>query len=128
MALVVALFGLFVTTLGLAGVASPERLLVLVTRSQARLGLYGIAALRLLMGGALVLAAPPSRAPLYLMALGGLSLASGALTPLVGADRFDAILDWWRARSPWVVRVWSAFVSVFGVSLVWAVVPLGCTA
>jgi len=123
MTFVVAIFGLVVAGLGLAGIASPERLLALVTRSQADLGPYGLAGLRLLVGGALLLAAPPSRAPLYLTILGGISLVSGALTPFVGSRRFEAILDWWRARPAWAIRLWSAFVVVFGSSLVWAVLP-----
>ncbi|NNL65008.1 MAG: hypothetical protein HKP30_02070 [Myxococcales bacterium] len=124
MTLLVALFGIFIATLGVAGVVAPERLLALVTRTQAQLGIYFLAAFRLLMGGALVLAAPPSRAPLYLMVLGGLSLVSGALSPLFGTRGFERVLAWWRARPAWAVRAWSAFVCVFGLSLVWAVFPL----
>jgi hypothetical protein len=124
MTLLVALFGLFVAGLGIAGIVSPERLLATVTRAQARLGVYVLAALRLLIGGALILAAPPSRAPLYLTILGGLSLVSGALTPLVGQRGFEAVLNWWRARPAGAIRLWSAFVVLFGLSLVWAVFPL----
>jgi hypothetical protein len=124
MTLAVGLFGLFVASLGIAGAVSPERLLAEVTRSQARLGTHGLAALRLFIGGALLLAAPPSRAPVYLKALGGLSLISGTLTLLVGTRRLEAILDWWRARPAWAVRLWSAFVVLFGASMVWAVLPL----
>lgn len=123
MTLVVGLVGLLVAALGLAGVVSPGRLLGVVTAVQSRLGLHGIAGLRLLVGGVLLFAASSSRAPLYLTIVGGLSLVSGVLTPFVGARRFEAILDWWRARSPWTVRLWSLFVSVFGLSLVWAVLP-----
>lgn len=123
MTLAVAVFGLFVAALGLVGLFSPERLLAVVTDAQSRLGLYGIAGLRLLIGAALLLAAPMSRAPLYLTVLGGLSLVSAAVTPLVGARRLEAILDWWRARSRGAVRAWSGFVLCFGASLVWAALP-----
>jgi len=119
----VALFGVVVAGLGVAGLVSPERLLGVVTRAQARFGLYLLAGLRLVIGGALILAAPPSRAPLYLTTVGCLSLASGVLTPLVGVRRFEAVLDWWRARPPWFVRSWSVLAAVFGSSLVWAVFP-----
>jgi len=63
MTLVVALFGVFVAALGLAGVAAPAWLLDRVARAQARLGIYALAGIRLGFGGALLLAAPPSRAP-----------------------------------------------------------------
>jgi hypothetical protein len=124
MTLAVALFGLFVVTLGAVGIASPERLLALVTRAQSQLGLYFIAGVRLLVGVALLLAAPASRAPLYLQALGVVALISGAVTPFVGVSRFEAILDWWRQRGPGFVRPWSVLVLLFGASLVWAVFPL----
>lgn len=125
MTLVVALFGGFVAVLGAVGVASPERLLARVADAQERLGLYFLAGLRIFLGMALVLAAPPSRAPLYLTALGALSLVSGAITPFFGTRRLQAMLGWWRARPAWAVRCWSAFVLVFGLSLVWAVLPVG---
>jgi hypothetical protein len=124
MTLAVALFGVFVATLGGAGLLSPARLLALVTRAQSQLGLYFIAAFRLLVGAALILAAPPSRAPLYLQVLGGIAVVSGIITPFVGARRFEAVVDWWRARSAGAVRLWSAFVLLFGLSLIWAVLPL----
>lgn len=124
MAFVVGLFGLFVSALGIGGVLSPARLLALVTRVQSQQGLYFIAALRLLLGVALLLAAPGSRVPLYLQVLGAISVLSGAVTPFFGVRRFEAILDWWRRQGDGVVRLWSLFVLLFGASLVWAVLPL----
>lgn len=124
MKLAVALFGLFIAALGTAGVLSPRRLLGLVTRVQSQLGLYFMAGLRLLMGAALLLSASASRAPLYLQVLGVLALLSGIGTPFFGVRRFEAMLGWWRARPTWVVRLWSLFVVAFGLSLVWAVLPV----
>jgi hypothetical protein len=128
MHLAVALFGLFVAALGLAGVLSPRRLLALVTHAVTRLGIYFLAAFRLVAGTVLLVAAASSRAPLYLQILGWLSLVAGAITPFVGVRRVDALLDWWRRRPAWIVRLWSCFVVLFGVSLVWAVLPVQRTA
>lgn len=125
MTLAVALFGCFIAALGFAGILSPERLLAAVTRAQSQLGLHLIAGIRLLLGVALLFAAPSSRAPLYLQIVGGLSILSGAVTPFVGVARFEAILGWWRERTPSAVRLWSAFVVVFGLSLVWSVLAFG---
>lgn len=124
MTLAVALFGLFVSALGIGGLLSPRRLLALVSRAQLQLGIYFIAGIRLLLGVALLLAAPSSRAVPYLQVLGGLAVASGMITPFFGVRRFNAVLAWWRKQGPWSVRVWSAFVLLFGLSLVWAVLPL----
>lgn len=128
MALAVALFGCFAMVLGLTGLVAPQRLLALVTRAQSRLGLHLIAGFRLLLGIAFLLAAPTSRAVLYLQLLGVLSILSGLVTPFVGERRFEAILGWWQQRSSWAVRGWSAFVWLFGLSLVWAVLPPGSVA
>lgn len=123
MTLAVALLGFFVASLGLCGLVSPDRLLALVTRLQSQLGLYFIAGFRILAGTALLLAAPTSRAPLYLQVFGVLSLVSGAITPFFGVHRFEAILDWWRRRPAWQVRLWSALVLLLGLILIWAVFP-----
>ena len=72
----------------------------------------------------MLFAAPDSRAPTYLLILGAASVFSGLVTPFFGVRRFDAIVDWWRRRSEWVVRLWSAGVLLLGSSLVWAVFPL----
>jgi len=124
MTLLVALFGLIVAALGVAGVVSPARLLDVVGRAQTTFGLYAIAGLRLVLGGALLLAAPGSRAPLFLTVLGWFALVSGVLTPVVGLRGFRAVLDWWRARPDWGVRLWALLVIAFGTSLVWAVFPV----
>ena len=128
MTLAVALFGLFIAALGVAGMASPPQLLALVTRAQSQLGLNLIAFVRLLLGGALLFSAPDSRAPTYLLILGAVSVVSGLVTPFFGVRRFETILDWWRERPPGVVRLWSAFVLLFGLSLVWAVFPVAWAA
>lgn len=123
MTLAVALFGGFIAALGAAGIASPERLLELVTRAQSRLGLLGIAALRLLVALALLGAADSSHAPRYLHTLAALALLSALVTPLVGQRRFDAVLAWWRRQGRGAVRAWSLLVLVFGLSLVLSVLP-----
>jgi len=124
MTLVVALFGAVVVALGLSGIASPTRLLDLVTRVQTRIGLYAIAALRLFLGAAFLAAAPESRAPLYLQAVGVIALVSGLATPFFGVRRFEAIVAWFRRWPDAGVRAWSLLVVAFGASLVWAVLPV----
>ena len=123
MTLAVALFGLFVVSLGIAGVISPRLFLARITRVLSDLGLHYIAGFRLLMGAALLLAAPPTRAPLYLQILGCVALVSGILTPFFGVRRFEALLAWWHGRATWIVRLGSLLVLLFGLSVVWAVFP-----
>ena len=74
-------------------------------------------------GAALVLAAPDSRAPVYLRIFGAVTLVAGVATPFFGVHRFEALLGWWRERPPALVRLWCVVVVLLGVSLVWAVFP-----
>ena len=111
MTLAVALFGLFVVSLGIAGVLSPQRFLARITRVLSDLGLYYIAGARLLLGAAFLLAAPTARAPLYLQILGGVALLSGVITPFFGVRRFEVLLAWWRERATWIIPSWSARTS-----------------
>ena len=119
-----AFFGAMVVCLGLAGLASPTRLLDLVSRAQTTLGLWLIAALRIFLGIAFWLAADASRAPLFLKGFGVLAFLAGIATPLFGLRRFAALVDWWRSLPDAVVRAWSVLVAVLGASLVWVVLPL----
>ncbi|MGH0029333.1 MAG: hypothetical protein ACQGVC_06060 [Myxococcota bacterium] len=121
MSVFVGLFGAFVAVLGVVGALAPVRLLDLVTRVQTRAGLWGMALLRVVLAVALWLAAPASQAPAYLQVLAVLSLLSGLATPFFGLARFAAVVDWWRRRADWQVRLWSLLVVAFGASLVWAV-------
>ncbi len=124
MTLAVALFGLFIAVLGLAGLRSPELLHDLMSRAVSQLGLYLIAGARLLLGVALLLSALSSRAPVYLQVIGAVAIVSGIITPFFGVRRFEAILGWLRRRPAWLVRLWCVVVVAFGLSLVWAVVPI----
>jgi hypothetical protein len=124
MSLAVALFGLLIAAFGVIGLRSPERLLDLVGRAVSNLGLYLIAGFRLLLGIALLLSASSSRAPLYLQILGAVAIFSGVITPFFGVHRFEAVLEWWRKWDRSVIRLWSALVLIFGLSLIWAVMPM----
>jgi hypothetical protein len=121
--LAVALFGVFLVALGLTGMASPPRLFAFVARWQSQPGLYTAAGIRILLGVALILAAPDSRAPHYLQAFGGIALLAGVATPFFGLRRFAALLAWWREQDAAIVRLWCLVVTLVGCSFVWAVFP-----
>jgi hypothetical protein len=123
MELAVGIFGLFVAVLGAIGVVDPQKLLALVSRLESRPGLYSIAAIRLLFGVALILASDDSRAPLFLEIVGAVALFSGIITPFFGVRRMGLMLEWWRGLDAGVLRIWTCFVVLFGLSLVWAVLP-----
>lgn len=123
MAYLVALFGGALVALGAVGFASPARLLAFVRTFLTQRGLYAVAAIRLVLGVALVAAAPASRAPDALRVLGVIAVVAGMATPFFGVDRFRRVLDWWTARGHGFVRAWSVIVMALGALLVYAVVP-----
>jgi hypothetical protein len=91
-ALLVALFTIVV---GMVGIVSPDR--VTTVRRQyfaTRIGLYAAGAVRVAMGLVLILAAPTSRAPKTLRALGAVVCMQGFAAQLFGLDRARAILEW----------------------------------
>jgi len=64
MSVLVVLFGVVITLLGILGVVEPRRLTALLTATwQSRSGLYLAVAVRLGLGVALIAAAPGSRWP-----------------------------------------------------------------
>jgi hypothetical protein len=122
--LAVALFGMFFVVLGVTGIVSPARLISFVSRWQSQSGLYFAAGIRILLGAALVFAAPESRAPVYLQVFGGVAILAGVAMPFFGLRRFEAVLGWWRARPAVILRSWCVLVVLIGVSFVWAVFPV----
>jgi len=123
MAWVAVVLSLLIACVGALGVASPERLLDLVRRFQTPTGLWAAAAIRVVLGLALFLAAPASRAPETLRILGPAVVVIGLVTPLFGIERYRRLLDWWASRGAGFLRAWAAVALAFGLLLAWAVLP-----
>jgi hypothetical protein len=93
---IAALFlALFVMVVGVVGIVSPDsvttvRRLYITTP----VGLYAAGAVRVAMGLVLILAAPDSRGPKTLRALGAAVCLQGLAATLFGPDRARAILEW----------------------------------
>ena len=115
--------GLFIAGVGILGIVAPEALLTAAQYGATPIGLYVVAALRLCFGFVLIRAAAGSRAPKTLRILGFIILVSGLITPLVGADRARAMLDWWGAQGPAIIRLWAGLPFALGVFVTFAVTP-----
>ena len=85
--------------------AVPDLRLSLERSVMTPAGLYSIAALRIAIGLVLVLAAPTSRAPRLLRALGVMVMIAGLSTPWLGVDRARAIMDRVENAGPWLMRL-----------------------
>ena len=123
MAIVALILSLFVAAVGVLGIISPLRLLGIVRQFQRPAGLYAAAILRFVLGGALLLAAPTSRASEAVRILGIIIFVSGLVTPLFGLERFRRLINWWSERGPFFKRVWAGFALAIGLFLAYAVVP-----
>lgn len=121
MVVVVEVFAFLITALGLWGLVSPAGLLVFVGRWQARWELWLGTLLRLVFGLALWFAAPASRFPVVLQALGVVSSIAGVVLPFMGVARFQAIVTWWCEQSPGFTQVWAASAAAVGLFVLWAV-------
>ena len=123
MAFVAFVLGVLMALIGAVGVIAPSALATATVAFHGGLGLALAAGLRILLGAALFVAAPASRAPLVFRALGAVTFAIGALTPLIGIERFDDLLDWWAALDSLTARVWSACAAAIGSAIAYGIIP-----
>ena len=104
------------------GVVVPNRLIALVTGSMNRgSGLYVGIGSRVVLGVALIVAAPPARFPTLFAVLGWISIAAAIALPLVGRTRLGALLGWLERMPTTLVRLWLVFGVVFGAFLLYGV-------
>jgi hypothetical protein len=75
---------------------------------------------RIGFGIVFVLAAPSTRLPGFVWALGLLLILSGASLPIVGFDRLRKWTDWWLEKPDREFRGWSLLGILLGSLLVWA--------
>lgn len=112
-----------VAILGAIAFAAPARALDIARAFDRPGGLYILAAIRLVLGVALVLAGPSSLEPEVVRALGILIGVAGILTPVVGVERQRRLLNWWSARGRAFQRAWAAVGLALGLFLAYAVAP-----
>ena len=93
----VYLFGVVIVVLSVWGFVVPNRLIALVTGSMNRgSGLYVGIGSRVVLGVALIVAAPPARFPTLFAVLGWISIAAAIALLLVGRARLRALLGWFE--------------------------------
>ena len=100
----------------------PNRLIALVTGSMNRgSGLYVGIGSRVVLGVALIVAAPPARFPTLFAVLGWISIAAAIALPLFCRARLRALLGWFERMPTTLVRLWLVFGVVFGAFLLYGV-------
>ncbi len=119
---VVILIGVIVAVLSAWGLAVPDRLIALVSSAMhERWGMLVAVIVRLLLGAALILAAPASRFPALFEILGWLAIVAAVVLLVMGRDRMRALIGWFAGMPSAAVRIWLAFGLAFGGFLVYGV-------
>jgi hypothetical protein len=107
---------------GVVGIASPDGGMTLRRLLYATPGLfYAVVAVRSAMGLGLILAAPNSRWPRTLCALGAVVCLQGLSATLLGPDHGRAIMEWEGMQGPALLRAGAAVALASGVFTVFAV-------
>ena len=120
----VALFiGLFVVSITMLGIAAPAIFLDAARFFQVTLVIYLAAVVRVVIGVVFIRAAPASRFPKVLRVLGVLIVIAGLITPFVGVQLAQLILEWWSAGGPALVRACAAVGLALGILIVYAFAP-----
>lgn len=120
MSVMVSILGVVMVAIGVLGVVQPHRLVDFVTyfRRPTR---FRIAILvRLILGVALLIAAPYCRWPLVVQLIGMIAILAAVVILACGQKRLDTLIAWWVTRPPAVMRVSALFALGFGALLVYA--------
>ena len=99
MALVALTLGIAIAILGAVGLIVPTVLLAMSRPFLTPAGPIAAVVLRLVLGTALFVAAPRSRAPKTIRFLGTIIFVAGLVTPLIGVERACAMVEWARLAS-----------------------------
>jgi len=119
---IAALFvALFVIVVGVVGIFLPDSVMTIAQYVVTPVGLYAIAALRIVIGLVLMLVAPISRMPRTLRVVGAVVLVAGFVTPLFGVERTRAIMDWEFAQGTALLRVVAVLLLAIGGFIAFAV-------
>ncbi len=120
--IVILVLGITVCVLALWGVYAPEKLVKLVSGVMDQdWGIYFAVIVRVLLGLALIIAAPDSRFPLIFQVLGGIAIIAAAGLAFMGRKRIRGLITWFERFSPAIVRLWLLFGVAFGGFLIYGV-------
>lgn len=101
--------------LSVFGLVAPLRLTRMVRGAvEQAWGIYLAVGARLLLGGALIVAAATSRFPVLFEILGWVALAAAVGLALLGRGRLRALMGWIEGLPVPVLRVWLVFGALFG--------------
>jgi hypothetical protein len=123
MARVALVLSIAACVFGLIGVFSPTTLVAIGRAFISPGGLLAAAAIRVVFGTVLILAAPASRAPRAIRVVGLFIVVAGVITPFFGVERARAVLDWWSSQGAALIRLGPAVILAGGCLLIYLLAP-----
>ncbi len=119
---IVAVFGILIFAASCWGVAAPRRLLRTVEGMMASgIGMPFAVGVRLILGAALIAAAPGSLTPRIFVIVGGFSITAAVVLPFIGRENVSRLVQWLEIWPSYVLRSWLVFGALFGAYLAYAV-------
>ena len=115
-------FGIAVSVLSVWAIFVPERLRKLISAITDRaLGYYVAAAVRLLLGITLIIAAPDSRFPVIFEIIGWLTIVAAVILLLIGQGQQRKLAAWFDRFPEMAIRRWLVLGVAFGAFLAYGV-------
>lgn len=120
--IIVFALGAVVCALSVWGLLAPDKILKLVNGVMDKdWGIHVAVVVRLLLGAALIIAAPESRFPLIFEILGWIAVVAAVAILLMGRERLRKFVAWFGRFSEAMIRVWLLFGIAFGAFLVYGI-------
>ena len=118
--IIVLTLGVCVVLLSAWGIVNPGNLMKLVSSVlDKKWGIHFGIIFRLVLGAALIIAAPSSMFPAFFQALGWITVFAALALAIMGRKRIRRIIAWFNQLSTPVVRLWLLFGVAFGGLLVY---------
>jgi len=117
---IVALVGLLILAGGLLMLTVPNAIRASLQMFIDRRLMPVASLVRVVLGILFVLAAPSTRLPIFVWAMGLLAIVAGVSMPIVGFRKVEGWATWWLKKSDGVIRRWSLLAILLGALLAWA--------
>jgi hypothetical protein len=120
--IVVLALGAFICLFSVWGFFAPDKIWKMINGVMEKDWAIHVAVImRLLLGAALIIAAPQSRYPEVMEVLGWIAIIAAVAILFMGRDRLKKFIAWFQRMTNTMVRVWLVFGFAFGAFLVYAV-------
>ena len=120
--IVVLALGAIICLMSLWGFVAPEKLWKMIDDVMEKdWAIHFAVIMRLLLGAALIIAAPQSRFPVVVEVLGWIAIVAAVAILFMGRNRMKKFIAWFQRMTSTMTRVWLVFGFAFGVFLIYAV-------